>query len=194
MKRIAGVVIILALTSLAPALFAQEEHGEIGVFADYTRLKSAGNANFAGIGGRVGFNLNNFVQLEGGMTYDFERNFTTTSGTGLSTTFNRSGLRLLNGLFGPKFQTGVGPIKAFAVLKGGFLNFSVSNKGVVNGFTGAVRAIPTGDTNGVFYPGGGVEFFAGHVLGLRAEVGDEIYFDNGANHNLRVTLGPQFRF
>ena len=57
-----------------------------------------------------------------------------------------------------------------------------------------VSSIQNGNTNGVFYPGGGLEFFAGHVLGIRAEVGDEMYFDNGANHNLKVTFGPQFRF
>jgi hypothetical protein len=45
----------------------------------------------------------------------------------------------------------------------------------------------------VFYPGGGVEFNAGR-LGIRVEAGDEIYFDNGANHNFRLTAGPQIRF
>jgi len=29
---------------------------------------------------------------------------------------------------------------------------------------------------------------------LRAEAGDMMYFDNGANHNLNVTFGPTFRF
>ncbi len=194
MKRIAGLAIILALTCLATTVFAQtEERGEFGVFADYTRFKNLNNANLWGVGGQLAFNLNNHVQLEGGMAYDFERNFTTVSSTAQTTTFQRSGFRLLNGLFGPKFQTGVGPVKAFAVLKGGFANFSVSNKGPVTGFTDAVGFVPNGDTNGVFYPGGGVEFFAGRI-GFRAEVGDFMYFDRGANHNLKVTFGPQFRF
>src|SRR2546421_12215254 len=99
MKRIAGLIIILAVTALAPALFAQEEHGEFGVFADYTRLHPAGNSNFFGVGGRIGFNLNRFVQLEGGMTYDFERNITSTTSNGLNTSFSRSGLRMINGPF-----------------------------------------------------------------------------------------------
>jgi hypothetical protein len=49
--------------------------------------------------------------------------------------------------------------------------------------------------NGVFYPGAGVEAFAG-ILRLRAEIGDEIYFDNTANANndLKITVGPVFRF
>jgi hypothetical protein len=45
----------------------------------------------------------------------------------------------------------------------------------------------------VFYPGGGIELFAGK-LGLRVEAGDEIYFDHGWNHNLRITAGPTLRF
>lgn len=193
MKRIAtGAIILLALALLAPAVFAQEEHGEFGIFADYTRLHHLNDANFWGIGGQVAFNLNRFVQLEGGMAYDFEQNFTT-GVPGVSGSFQRSGLRLLNGLFGPKFQTGVGPVKAFGVLKGGFLNFGVSNKGAVTGFTNQVGTVISGDTNGVFYPGGGVELFA-HWIGIRAEVGDEMYFDRGANHNLKFTIGPQFRW
>ena len=45
----------------------------------------------------------------------------------------------------------------------------------------------------LFYPGGGIELFAGR-FGIRAEAGDEMYFDRGANHNLKFTIGPQIRF
>jgi hypothetical protein len=31
-------------------------------------------------------------------------------------------------------------------------------------------------------------------LGLRLELGDEIYFNDGAHNNLRITFGPIFRF
>jgi hypothetical protein len=31
-------------------------------------------------------------------------------------------------------------------------------------------------------------------VGLRLEFGDDIYFDNGARNNLRVSFGPTFRF
>ena len=41
---------------------------------DYFRLDEAGNANFAGIGARIGVNVARYVQLEGGLTYDFEQN------------------------------------------------------------------------------------------------------------------------
>jgi hypothetical protein len=194
MKRIVGMIILaLAVTAFVPALSAQtEERGEFGVFADYTRLHHFNNANLWGPGAQISFNLGRFTQLEGSMAYDFARN-TICCDAGTATNFGNTRLRLLHGLFGPKFQTGVGPVKAFFVLKGGFLNFSVSNRGAGTGFTNAVGNVTSGDTNGVFYPGGGVEFFA-HRIGLRAEVGDEMYFDNGANHNLKIQAGPVFRF
>ena len=194
MKRILGLLVILAMMVAVPALYAQEEHGEVGAYGDFTRLGSAGNTDFTGLGGRLGFNVNNHLQFEGSIGYDFSRNFTSTSSNGLSTSFTTSRLRLLNGLFGPKIQTGVGPVTAYVVLKGGFLNFGVSHAATVGTFTNSFGGVLNGDTNGVFYPGAGVEFFIGHVFGLRAEAGDMMYFDNGANHNLNVTFGPTFRF
>ncbi len=188
MKRIA-LVMILALFA-APALLAQgapdKDHGEIGAFFDMTRLHHANDTNFYGVGGRVGFNVHPNVQLEAEMAYDFSRNITVNTSTGV--TSSSTNLRLLNGLFGPKFQVGTGAVRAFVTVKGGFLNFSTDHN-----LTGQLNGITGGDTNGVFYPGGGVEFYAG-PLGLRAEIGDEMYFDNGANHNLRFTVGPQIRF
>lgn len=185
-------MVVLALALLAPTGFAQEEHGEIGVFANYLRFHNLNNQNFFGVGGRVAFNLNNWSQLEASMSYNFARNFT--SGTpGISGSFTKSGFRTLDALFGPKFQTGAGPVKAFVTAKAGLMNFSVTNKGTVSGFTGAVSNIPSGDTHFAFYPGGGIELFA-HWFGVRAEVGDEMYWENGHHNNLRVTFGPQFRW
>jgi hypothetical protein len=43
------------------------------------------------------------------------------------------------------------------------------------------------------YPGAGVEASLGPV-GLRFELGDEIYFNSGAHNNLRITFGPILRF
>lgn len=194
MKKVWLIVLAAALFLTAvPALLAQD-HVEVGAFADYIRLHNADNANFWGLGGRVGFNVASHVQLEADMAYDFERNFTTTSSTGGTTTFSQSnGLRLLHGSFGPKLMTNVGPVRAFVFAKGGFLNFSVSGATPASGFTGSFANFASGDTNGVFYPGGGVEFFAGPI-GLRVEAGDLMYFDRGANHNFTLNVGPTFRF
>lgn len=194
MKRILGLLVVLAMVAVVPVLYAQEERGEVGAYGDFTRLGSAGNTNFTGLGGRLAFNVNNHLQFEGGIGYDFAQNVTTSSSNGLSTSFSTSRLRLLNGLFGPKIQTGVGPVSAYIVLKGGFLNFGTGRTATLGSFANSFGNVPNGDTNGVFYPGGGVEFFIGHVFGLRAEAGDMMYFDNGANHNLNISFGPTFRF
>jgi len=193
MKKITLLLVAALCLTAVPALFAQD-HVEVGVFADYVRLHHADDANFWGVGGRVGFNVTPHVQLEADMAYDFERQFTNTFNNGGTTTFTQSnGLRLLHGSFGPKIHTNLGPVRAFVFAKGGFLNFGVSGQNVGNGFTTQVGNFITGDTNGVFYPGGGLEFFAGPI-GLRVEAGDLMYFDRGANHNLSLTFGPTFRF
>ncbi len=170
------------------------DHFEAGVFADYLRLSQVDPAiNFVGVGGRVAFNLRPSVQLEAEMAYDFKRNFTTTFNNGINTQFVNSRTRPLTALFGPKFQTESGPFRAFVTGKVGFVNFSTTNMNAPNGFNNAINGITAGDTKFAVYPGGGIEGFWGPI-GLRAEVGDEIYFDNGAQNNLRVTFGPQIRF
>lgn len=172
-------------------------HFEAGVFADYFRFAPANTAiNYVGVGGRAAFNVHPNVAIEAEMNYDFERNFTTAYNNGATTSFVRTGVRPLTGLFGPKFQVGTsGPIRAFVTGKVGFINFSTETSGVVSGstFTGAVEGVGGDGTHVAFYPGGGLEGFAG-PLGLRLEVGDEIYLNNGTYNNLRVTAGPVFRF
>jgi hypothetical protein len=192
MKRFL-LLTVVALILAVPASYAQDR-GELGVFADMTRLQHAGPTNFFGVGGRLGINVAEHAALEAEVAYDFERNFTTTlTGPG-ATTFARTGLRLLHGFFGPKFQTGTGPLRAFVFAKGGFLNFSVaSSSSVVTSFTTAFGRLGESDTNGAFYPGGGVEAFLGPI-GLRLDIGDLMYFQDGANHNLRITFGPHIRF
>jgi hypothetical protein len=51
----------------------------------------------------------------------------------------------------------------------------------------------TSNLNAAIYPAAGVEAAIGPV-GLRFEVGDEVYFNNGAHNNLRLTFGPMVRF
>lgn len=184
-KLVIALITVLAL-SMAPAMFAQD-HGVIGVYADYVRLHHADDSNFWGLGGRAGFNLTPHVQLEGEINYDFAKDFSFTTTNGGVVSVSNTSLRLLHGMFGPKFQTN-GPVRLYGTLKGGFLNFS-TNSSLSNQFSG----IGSGDTNGVFYPAGGVELYAGW-FGIRAEIGDLMYFDRGANHNLRFTVGPQIRF
>lgn len=192
MKKIALLAVAALVFALAPAAFAQN-HGEVGVFADYLKLDNAGTNNL-GVGGRLGVNLHPNLQLEGDLAYDFSRGFSTVvTPTGGSAQIIRSDVRVLHGTFGPKFQTGGGAIRAFVFAKGGFINFKVSNDPATLGTVFGNFDLGDGTTRGVFYPGGGVEFFA-TVIGLRFDVGDEMYFNNGAQHNLRITAGPVFRF
>jgi hypothetical protein len=77
--------------------------------------------------------------------------------------------------------------------KVGFVNFANTSNISTTAFGNQVGGITDGDTKFAVYPGVGVEGFWGPV-GLRLEVGDEIYFAGGAQNNLKVSFGPHFRF
>jgi hypothetical protein len=195
MKRVVGFLFCCVLF-IAPAVVAQstsEDHAEVGIFAEYFRFNDPGpsTSHLLGLGGRAGFNVHKNVQIEAEMGYDFARNYTSTFSNGVTTATVQSRLRILHGFFGPKFQTS-GPLRVFVTGKVGFENFSVSNAGAPAGFANAV-GLGSGATYFALYPGGGIEGFFGPV-GLRAEIGDNIFFNNGMHNNLRVSFGPQFRF
>jgi len=194
MKRYVGFAIIFILCA-APALMAQgqSDHVEVGVFADYFRFSDVTpTQNFLGLGARAAFNIRPSAQLEAEMAYDFKRSFAQTFTDGVSTELVTTHFRTLHGFFGPKFQTGSGPFRIFVTGKVGFENFSVTNDNATTGFVNTV-GLTNGTTRFAVYPGGGVEAFGGPI-GVRAEIGDDIYFRNGAHNNLRVSFGPQFRF
>jgi hypothetical protein len=192
-KAIVGLT-VLVFAMIVPSLFAQEhDHGEVGVFGDYFRLSEAGNANFMGVGGRVGFNVAPRVQLEGQMAYDFEQSFDFTNGSTSGTTISRSSLTLLHGLFGPKVTVGTDHARFFGTVQGGFLRFGVNNGSTSNSFATSIDNFGDSSTHGAMYPGIGGEFYVGPV-GLRLDVGDFIYFSNGAQNNLTVRFGPQIKF
>jgi hypothetical protein len=192
MKTRLGIMFFAAAAlTVAPALRAQD-HGEVGVFGELFRA-SASSLNLYGVGGRVGLNIHPNVALEAEGSYDFSQSNTQTlSGINNNTTVFRSDLRATHFQFGPKFQLGTNsPVRAFIFAKGGFIRFGVTPGPVTFG------AFPTQlqntDLNGSFYPGGGVEFFLGPI-GIRAEAGDEMYFDRGVQNNLKIAVGPTIRF
>lgn len=171
-------------------------HGEFELFGDYFRFSQVSPAiNFVGLGGRVGFNANPHLAFEANMSYDFSQNYTSTSTNGGTTSFSRTTLRPLTGLFGPKFQLGSsGPVRAFLTGKVGFVNFSRSSKVISGGtFTNAVNGIGGPSTYFAAYPGVGVEFFGGPI-GFRLDAGDEMYLNNGVHNNLKIGGGPTIRF
>jgi hypothetical protein len=196
MKLFAGALALVALF-LAPAAYAQEEDRvQIGAYADYFRLSQT-KTNFAGLGGRLSFTAYRGIKLEGEMSYDFNQVFTegfTNTSTG-TVNLQRSNLRALHGLFGPKIELGRrGIIHPFITVKGGFTNFRFDSRpATFNTFASSVGNLRSQDLTGVFYPGGGLEGHLGPV-GLRLDVGDEIYFSSGTHNNLRVAFGPYIRF
>lgn len=190
MKTRLGIMLLaVAAMVSAPALMAQD-HGEAGVFGDMFRVN--GNDLF-GVGGRLSFNVHPNVALEADGAYDFERSNTqnVTDINGNTNVFT-SRLRATHAMFGPKFQIGTkSAVRAFLFAKGGFVRFGVTPGPVT--FGNFPTQLQNTDLNGVFFPGGGIEFFLGPI-GIRADAGDEMYFDRGVNHNLRVTVGPTIRF
>lgn len=192
MRRIVWLVVLVAL--VVPAAFAQN-HGEVGIFGHYFRNSSTGT-NFGGLGGRLSVNASDLLQFEGELAYDFEQLFTEgfadpSSG---AVSFQQSSIRVLHGLFGPKLQTGGGPVRAFATLKGGFINFRFDPRPAgFDTFTSDIEGLRLNNVSGVLYPGVGVEAYLG-IVGFRLDVGDEMYFRNGTHHNWRVALGPHIRF
>ncbi|MBI2677234.1 MAG: hypothetical protein HYX28_00470 [Candidatus Koribacter versatilis] len=196
--RKTGVLFLAAVVlAFVPTLFAQN-HGEVGVFVDYTRLSPI-ETNNTGVGARVGFNVHKHVQLEAEMGYEFTQTFIEEcTGCPLPAPIpEKSDLRILHALFGPKFQTGGDDAKArfFVTVKGGFTRIGISDRPVTFGnFFTSVEGLRANNVNGTLYPGVGAEFYLGPV-GLRFDVGDEmIFFDSGRSDNLRITAGPHFRF
>jgi len=192
MRRFALLVLVAGL-GFAPVMRAQD-HAEVGAFVDYFRLGET-STNFVGLGGRAAVNVVKHVQVEAEMSYDFNKvfteGFTNTSG-GAVTTAN-SNIRVLHGLFGPKFQTS-GLVRFFVTVKGGYTNFRFDPAPAsFSTFSSDVSNLRANNVDAAFYPGAGVEAFLGPI-GFRLEAGDEVIFVNGAHNNWRVTFGPQLRF
>ena len=185
-KCLLGLLLLtLCFVSITPAeAQSSDDHnrGDFGIFFDYTRLQGA-KTNLFGIGGRVGVNVRPQIALEGDFAYDFSRIVGPPCLPPPATIdcINPS-VTLFHGLFGLKAQT-TGPVRVFAFAKAGFLHLDAGGLGA------------TTSTHGAFYPGGGVEFGrSGSRWAIRAEAGDEIFWSGGANHNFKLTVGPQIRF
>ena len=193
MKRTLFILPLFVLAGwLAPPASAQ--HVEVGAFGDYMHLSQT-DTNMVGLGGRLGVNVVPAVQFEGDISYDFDQAFA--EGFGSSTggtvgTFN-SDLKVLKGLIGPKLQTR-GPVKVFFTVKGGFINFRLNPApGSFSGFTSSVQNLRDDNVSAMLYPGVGLEASLGPV-GLRLDVGDDIYFAGGAHHSFAVQFGPVIHF
>ncbi len=192
-KPTSSLLIFLLLAS--PCLFAQKRI-EAGVFLDYLDVSQTSTNNF-GLGARFGYRIHHDVMVEGELAYDYGINFdeayrNLTSGN--IGAIERTSVGVTHGLFGPKWQPAGGGFRPFVTLKGGFMDFRLS-PGLLplSNAVSTLLGLRTSNLNAAIYPAAGVEAAIGPV-GLRLEVGDEVYFNNGAHNNLRITFGPIIRF
>jgi len=160
-------IVYLCCLILAGALFSQvvaaQNHGEVGIYGTFFRL-GATATNFGGLGGRASCNATKLIQLEAEMDYSFDQTPIegfSTSGTG-TVGVQRTNLRILHGLFGPKIQTNKGPVRLFLTLKGGFINFRIDDRpATFSTFAGTLDDLRFNYVNGVLYPGGSPKRFSG---------------------------------
>jgi hypothetical protein len=195
MRKLAFISLLLLVFGSSSIAFAQKRV-EVGAFLDYLSISKTGTHNF-GIGGRFGYRVHRNVMMEGELAYDYGLNFDEAFRnvvTGNLIAIGRTSIGVTHGVFGPKLQSSHGPFRPFITFKGGFVDFRFSPSLVpYSNVVSALTGIRTSNLNAAIYPGGGIEASLGPV-GLRLEVGDEIYFNNGAQNNLRITFGPIIRF
>jgi hypothetical protein len=149
------------------------------------------------VGGRFGYRIHRKVMMEGELADDFGINFheayrNITNGN--ITAIEGTSIGVTHDLFGPTLQPAKGGFRPFVTVKGGFIDFRLSPSLLpLSTFESTLLGIRTSSLNVAIYPGAGVEASLGPV-GLRFEAGDEVYFNDGAHNNLRITSGPIFRF
>jgi hypothetical protein len=188
-------VLAILVCANSNQLFA-EEHVEAGVFVDYLNISQT-NTNNYGLGARLGIRAARFIALEGEFAYDYGINFSETYrniSNGNITAIANTSIGVTHGLIGPTLKPPKGALRPFVTLKGGFVDFRFGSSLVpYSDAASVILGLRTSSLNAAIYPGGGVEASLGPV-GLRLEVGDELYFNRGGHNNLRATFGPIIRF
>lgn len=191
---------ILALLFLAPILLtafaAAQSRMEAGIFLDSLSISQTSTNNF-GLGARFGYRVHHDVMLEGELAYDYGINFDEAYRnitTGNITAIERTSIGVTHGLFGPTLERGGGHLHPFATLKAGFVDFRLSPSLLpYSNLASSILGLRSSNVSAALYPAAGISATLG-PLGLRLEAGDEIYFNGGARHNLRITFGPIVRF
>ena len=195
MPKRALFVVALLLYGSCSWSFAQKR-AEAGVFIDYIGIAKTNTDNF-GVGGRFGYRIHRNIMMEGELAYDYGINFTETYRNitnGDIIAIGRTSIGVTHGLFGPALKPEKGGFRPFVTLKGGFVDFRLSPSLLpLDSVVSTILGIRTSSLNAAIYPGAGVEASLGPV-GLRLELGDEIYFNSGGHNNLRITFGPILRF
>jgi hypothetical protein len=169
---------------------------EAGIFFDSLSISQTSTNNF-GLGARFGYRIHPNVLLEGELAYDYGLNFNEAYRNitnGDITAIESTSIGVTHGLIGPMLQPAHGHFRPFATLKAGFIDFRLSPSLLpYSNVVSSVFGLRTSNVNAALYPAGGVEASLGPV-GLRLELGDEIYFNRGGHNNLRIAFGPILRF
>jgi hypothetical protein len=193
--KLAVITIALLLSGCSPLLLAQNRV-EAGIFVDYVGMSQTKTNNF-GVGGRFGYRIHRKVMVEGELAYDYGVNFHEAYrnvANGDIAAIARTSIGVTHGLLGPTLQPANGRFRPFVTLKGGFIDFRLSPSLLSLGtLESTLLSIRTSSVSPAMYPGAGLEASLGPV-GLRLELGDDIYFNSGAHNNLRLTFGPILRF
>ena len=186
---------LICFTLLAPLSVAQQRI-ELGVFLDSLSISQTSTNNF-GLGARFGYRIHHDVLLEGELAYDYGINFDEAYlnlSTGNIAAIEHTSIGVTHGLFGPMLQRSSGHLHPYATVKAGFIDFRLSTSLLpYSNIASTVFGLRTSNVNAALYPAAGIEATLG-PLGLRLEAGDEMYFNSGAHHNLRITFGPILRF
>jgi hypothetical protein len=189
-------IFLLLAPFLLPHVSLAQSRMEAGIFLDSLSISETGTNNF-GLGARFGYRIHSHVMLEGELAYDYGLNFHEAYvdvTTGNVAAIENTSIGVTHGLIGPMVQPAHGHFRPFATLKAGFMDFRLSGSLLpYSNIVSSVLGLRTSNTNFALYPAGGIEASLGPV-GLRLEAGDEMYFNSGAHHNLRITFGPIIRF
>jgi hypothetical protein len=196
MRHIRKFVFVVLTLLLATPLISAQKRMEAGVFLDYLEISQTSTSNL-GLGGRFGYRVHHDVMFEGELAYDYGINFDEVYrnlANGNIAAIERTSIGVTHGLFGPKLQPAHGVFRPFATFKVGFTDFRFSTSLLpYSNIVSTIFGLRTSSVNAAIYPGGGLEGVLGPV-GLRLEFGDEIYFNHGAQGNLRISFGPTVRF
>lgn len=194
MRKLAFAFLVSLMIGSSP--LCAQKRVEAGVFLDYLSVSQTSTDNF-GLGGRFGYRVHRDLMMEGELAYDYGINFDEAYRNivnGNLAAIERTTVGVTQGLVGPKLQPSGGGFRPFVTMKGGFMDFRLSPGLLpISNAVSTLLGLRTSNLNAAIYPGAGVEAALGPV-GLRFEVGDEIYFNNGAHNNLRLTFGPIIRF
>jgi hypothetical protein len=196
MRKLTLIILLLATSPLLSSPLLAQKRVEVGVFIDYVGISQTNTNNF-GLGGCFGYRIHRDVMMEGELAYDYGINFDEAYrniANGNLSAIEHTSIGITHGLFGPKLQPAGGGFRPFVTLKAGFIDFRLSPSLLpYSDVASSVLGLRTSNLNAALYPAAGIEAALG-PLGLRLEAGDEIYFNTGAHHNLRITFGPIVRF